>query len=299
MPASSSWTSCTPHYRFGPWKAKFEGLLSEGALGGRKTYLLKPQTYMNLSAATASAPALRFFKLPLAALVVVHDEIDLAAGKLKVKTGGGDAGQNGLRSITATLGPDYRRVRLGIGHPGDKDRVTGHVLQNFSKDDIAWLKPLVDGDGGGRAAAGQGRRCRLHEQGGAAAAAAKAESKTEKPGTEERRRIMGFKCGIVGLPNVGKSTLFNALTQTAAAQAANYPFCTIEPNVGDVAVPDPRLETLAKIAGSAGDHSHPHHLRGHCRAGARRLQGRRAGQPVPGQHPRSGCGGPCAALFRG
>jgi len=130
-------------YGFGPWKAKFEGLLSEGSLGGRKTYLLKPQTYMNLSGDSVG-PALRFFKLPLSALVVVHDEIDLAAGKLKVKTGGGDAGQNGLRSITATLGPDYRRVRLGIGHPGEKHRVSGHVLDNFSKDDILWLKPLVE-----------------------------------------------------------------------------------------------------------------------------------------------------------
>ena len=130
------------HYKFGPWKAKFDGLLSEGSLGGRKTYLLKPQTFMNLSGECVG-PALRFFKLPLEALVVVHDEIDLAAGKLKVKTGGGDAGQNGLRSITATLGPDYRRVRLGIGHPGDKDRVSGHVLQNFASDEIAWLKPLV------------------------------------------------------------------------------------------------------------------------------------------------------------
>ena len=130
------------HYRFGPWKAKFDGFLSEGSLGGRKTYLLKPQTYMNDSGVSVG-PALRFFKLPLSALVVIHDEIDLAAGKLKVKTGGGDAGQNGLRSITATLGPDYRRVRLGIGHPGDKARVTGHVLQNFSKEDIAWLRPLV------------------------------------------------------------------------------------------------------------------------------------------------------------
>lgn len=130
------------HHKFGPWKAKFDGLLSEGALAGRKTYLLKPQTFMNLSGDSV-APALRFYKLPLEALVVVHDEIDLAAGKLKVKTGGGDAGQNGLRSITAALGPDYRRVRLGIGHPG-KDRVTGHVLQNFSADEIAWLKPLVD-----------------------------------------------------------------------------------------------------------------------------------------------------------
>src|ERR1700722_4675542 len=131
------------HYKFGPWKAKFDGLLSEGMLGGRKTYLLKPQTYMNLSG-DSIGPALRFFKLPLEALVVIHDEIDLAAGKLKVKTGGGDAGQNGLRSITAALGPDYRRVRIGIGHPGHKDRVTGHVLQNFSKDDIAWFKPMLD-----------------------------------------------------------------------------------------------------------------------------------------------------------
>jgi PTH1 family peptidyl-tRNA hydrolase len=130
------------HYRFGPWKARFDGLLSEGSLGGRKTYLLKPQTFMNLSG-DCIGPMLRFFKLPLEALVVVHDEIDLAAGKLKVKTGGGDAGQNGLRSITATLGPDYRRVRLGIGHPGEKSRVSGHVLQNFSKEDIAWLQPLV------------------------------------------------------------------------------------------------------------------------------------------------------------
>ncbi|HEY4193520.1 MAG TPA: aminoacyl-tRNA hydrolase [Mesorhizobium sp.] len=130
------------HYRFGPWKAKFDGLLSEGSLGGRKTYLLKPQTFMNLSG-DCIGPSLRFYKLPLEALVVVHDEIDLAAGKVKVKTGGGDAGQNGLRSITATLGPDYRRVRLGIGHPGEKSRVSGHVLQNFSKEDIDWLRPLV------------------------------------------------------------------------------------------------------------------------------------------------------------
>src|SRR5476649_1597424 len=130
------------HYKFGPWKVKFDGFLSEGSLGGRKTWLLKPQTFMNDSGVSV-APALRFFKLPLAALVVIHDEIDLAAGKVKVKRGGGDAGQNGLRSITAALGPDYRRVRLGIGHPGEKSRVTGHVLQNFSKEDIDWLRPLV------------------------------------------------------------------------------------------------------------------------------------------------------------
>jgi peptidyl-tRNA hydrolase, PTH1 family len=130
------------HYRFGPWKAKFDALLSEGTLAGRKVYLLKPQTYMNHSGVSVGA-ALRFFKLPLSALVVIHDEIDLAAGKIKVKTGGGDAGQNGLRSITASLGPDYRRVRVGVGHPGEKSLVTAHVLQNFTKEDLVWLKPLV------------------------------------------------------------------------------------------------------------------------------------------------------------
>jgi PTH1 family peptidyl-tRNA hydrolase len=130
------------HYRFGPWKAKFEAFLSEGTLAGRKVYLLKPQTYMNNSGVSVGA-ALRFFKLPVTALVVIHDEIDLAAGKIKAKTGGGDAGQNGLRSITENLGPDYRRVRVGVGHPGEKSLVTAHVLQNFSKEDIGWLKPLV------------------------------------------------------------------------------------------------------------------------------------------------------------
>jgi peptidyl-tRNA hydrolase, PTH1 family len=130
-------------YGFGPWRARFQGQISEGALGKRKTWLLKPSTYMNDSGQSVG-PAMRFFKLPLTALVVMHDEIDLAAAKLKVKTGGGDAGQNGLRSITATLGPDYRRVRIGIGHPGEKHRVSGHVLGNFSKTDEDWLVPMLN-----------------------------------------------------------------------------------------------------------------------------------------------------------
>jgi len=129
-------------YTFAPWRSRFQGLASEGALGGRKTWLLKPMTYMNESGVSVGA-ALRFYKLPLEALVVMHDEIDLAAGKLKIKTGGSDAGNNGLRSITATLGPDYRRVRIGIGHPGTKSRVTSHVLNNFSKADEEWLVPLL------------------------------------------------------------------------------------------------------------------------------------------------------------
>ncbi len=127
---------------FGPWRVRFQGMFSEGSLAGRRTYLLKPMTYMNESGQSIG-PAMRFFKLPLSALVVIHDEIDLAAGKLKVKTGGGDAGNNGARSITATLGPAYRRVRIGIGHPGEKHRVHGHVLGNFSKTDEDWLVPML------------------------------------------------------------------------------------------------------------------------------------------------------------
>jgi len=129
---------------FGPWRSKFQGLISEGMLGRRKALLLKPMTFMNDSGISVAAAA-RFYKLPLEAVVVIHDELDLAAGKLKVKTGGGDAGHNGLRSITAALGPDYRRVRIGVGHPGEKERVHGHVLSNFTKADEDWLVAMLDG----------------------------------------------------------------------------------------------------------------------------------------------------------
>jgi PTH1 family peptidyl-tRNA hydrolase len=129
-------------YKFGPWRTRFHGQISEGEIGGRKIHLLKPTTFMNESG-RALGEAVHFFKLPLSAVVVIHDEIALEAAKLKVKTGGGDAGNNGARSITAALGPDYRRVRIGIGHPGEKHRVSGHVLGNFSKADEDWLVPML------------------------------------------------------------------------------------------------------------------------------------------------------------
>ena len=129
-------------HRFGPWRAKYHGLVAEGTLLGRRTLLLKPMTYMNESG-RAVGDAVRFLKLPLAAVVVIHDELDLVPGKLRAKTGGGDAGHNGLRSITATLGPDYRRVRIGIGHPG-KPAVLRYALHDFSKADREWLTPLLD-----------------------------------------------------------------------------------------------------------------------------------------------------------
>ncbi len=131
-------------HKFGPWKSRFQGLVADGELAGRKTYLLKPMTYMNESGISVGALT-RFFKLPIASVVVVHDELDLAAGKLKVKTGGGDAGHNGLRSITPVLGAGYRRVRIGVGHPGEKHRVHSHVLGNFARSDEDWLVPILDG----------------------------------------------------------------------------------------------------------------------------------------------------------
>jgi len=129
-------------YKFAPWRTRFRGHVADGTIAGRKVHLLKPMTYMNDSGDSVGA-ALRFYKLPLEALTVIHDEIDLAAGKLKVKTGGGDAGNNGLRSITPAIGPDYRRVRIGIGHPGEKHRVSGHVLGNFTRADEDWLVPTL------------------------------------------------------------------------------------------------------------------------------------------------------------
>ena len=128
---------------FGAWRRRFHGEAAEGRMGGRKSLLLKPLTWMNDSGRPVGAAA-RFFKLDPSDIVVLHDEIDLASGKVRTKSGGGHAGHNGVRSIHAHLGPDYRRVRIGVGHPGDKDRVTGHVLSDFRAADRDWIGPLLD-----------------------------------------------------------------------------------------------------------------------------------------------------------
>lgn len=140
---------------FAPWRAKFQAALTEGRLGSEKVILLKPETYMNNSGQSVGE-AMRFFKLEPADVVVFHDELDLAPGKLRVKTGGGHAGHNGLRSIHAHIGEAYDRVRLGIGHPGHKDRVSGYVLSDFAKADADWLDDLLRGiaDGAPALAAG-------------------------------------------------------------------------------------------------------------------------------------------------
>ena len=127
---------------FGPVQKKFQGWLHEGRVAGIRVMLLKPATFMNESGRAVSE-ALRFYKLEMDALTVFHDELDLAPFKVKVKTGGGTAGHNGLRSIDQHLGPDFRRVRIGIGHPGHKDRVTGYVLGNYAKAEIDDLTGML------------------------------------------------------------------------------------------------------------------------------------------------------------
>lgn len=128
---------------FSSWSRKFQGEVSEGRLGTEKVLLLKPLTFMNVSGQSVAAAA-HFYKLTEADIIVIHDELDLDPGRCKVKTGGGNGGHNGLKSIDAHIGKDYKRLRIGIGHPGHKDRVNPHVLGDFSKADQVWLEPLLD-----------------------------------------------------------------------------------------------------------------------------------------------------------
>jgi PTH1 family peptidyl-tRNA hydrolase len=131
-------------YSFGPWKKRFQGVAGEGQIGAGKCILLKPATYMNESG-RAVGEAVRFYKLSPGDVIVVHDELDLKPGTVRVKTGGGNAGHNGLKSVSAHIGNDYTRVRLGIGHPGDKALVSNYVLQDFAKSDRQWLEPFLEG----------------------------------------------------------------------------------------------------------------------------------------------------------
>jgi len=142
---------------FSPWRRRFKGEFAEGMVGRQKILALKPLTYMNASGASVQ-PAAAFYKIPVQDITAWHDELDLAPGKLRIKRGGGAAGHNGLRSMDQMLGtPDYWRVRLGIGHPGSKERVTGHVLGDFGKSDQVWLEALLDevADAAGLLADGQ------------------------------------------------------------------------------------------------------------------------------------------------
>lgn len=134
-------------YHFSPWGKKFQALVADGVIDGEKVLLVKPQTWMNRSGQAIGA-ALRFYKLAAEQLVVIHDELDLSPGKVRVKTGGSSGGHNGIKSIDAHCGKDYRRVRLGIGHPGHRERVHSHVMGDFAKADAFWLEPLLAGVSG-------------------------------------------------------------------------------------------------------------------------------------------------------
>lgn len=129
-------------HHFGPWRRRFQAEVAEGTLAGRRVLLMKPTTFMNESG-RAVGEAARFFKVPPEAIVVLHDDLDLPAAKLRMKAGGGHGGHNGVRSIIAHIGENFRRARLGIGHPGAKERVRGHVLHDFAKADAEWLDPLI------------------------------------------------------------------------------------------------------------------------------------------------------------
>ena len=142
---------------FTPWRRRFKGVTAEGSIAGQKILALKPLTYMNASGESVQEAA-AFYKLPASAITAFHDELDLVPGKVRVKKGGGAAGHNGLRSMDRMLGTqDYWRVRLGIGHPGTKERVLGHVLGNFSKDDAAWLGTTLDAVADAAALLAQGK----------------------------------------------------------------------------------------------------------------------------------------------
>lgn len=130
-------------HSFSGFSRKFRGEIAEGEIAGEKTLIIKPMTFMNLSG-DSIGEAMRFYKLSPTDLIVMHDELDLAPGKLRFKTGGGHGGHNGLKSVDALCGKDYRRLRIGIGHPGDKARVNNHVLGDFAKADHSWLDPLLD-----------------------------------------------------------------------------------------------------------------------------------------------------------
>ena len=252
----------------------------------------------------AIGEAMRFYKLTPSDILVLYDELDLASAKTRFKSGGGAGGHNGIKSTIAHCGESFNRLRLGIGHPGHKAKVNNHVLGDFSKADQNWLAPLLQAIGDNADLLASGENSSFMNK---LALSVKDDSKEQKPTKKKshvhqarsankpdkmpksgpmadmlkklfgnkrlnERNIMGFKCGIVGLPNVGKSTLFNAVTKTASAQAANYPFCTIDPNTGDVAVPDERLAKIAAIAGSKENPANAHFICRYCRPCARRIK---------------------------
>jgi PTH1 family peptidyl-tRNA hydrolase len=217
---------------FGPWKKRYHGLVTEGPIIGRRVMLLMPQTYMNDSG-QAVGEAQRYLKISEGDIYVFHDEIDLAPGKLKVKTGGGNAGHNGLRSVSAHVGNEYARVRIGVGHPGSREAVTGYVLHDFSKADQAWLEPTLDAIAGaaGRLAAGDEARFL----------------------TDVTRRLQGRAPGGVPAGKAGANGVVAADDTGAARSVEDAPAAAVAPAPQPAKPAAPAPATPARRGGSLAD----------------------------------------------
>src|SRR5918992_179619 len=178
----------------GPWRRRFQGETAEGTIAGERVLILKPGTYMNESG-RAVGEAARFLKIAEADIVVFYDEIDLAPGTLKVKTGGGNAGHNGLRSLSAHIGNDYVRVRIGVGHPGHKDLVVPYVLHDFAKADQDWLEPLLDAIAGASGHLATGDQARFLTDVAQALQKGQARAEPAKTGASPERSAAGHPAG--------------------------------------------------------------------------------------------------------
>lgn len=225
-------------YTFGPWKKRFQGLVAEGQIGAGKCILLKPMTYMNESGRSAG-DAMRFYKLSPADVIVIHDELDLKSGMVRVKTGGGNAGHNGLKSLSAHIGNDYMRVRLGIGHPGDKALVIHYVLQDFAKADREWLGPLLEGIARGMA--------RLVEGGEAAFLSEAARGRAAAPAAA---KLNGAKAPVAAKSEIAAPKIEAA--QSALAEAAAPAAAAATSRLEDDLVRVPSIPVVAAREGTGG-----------------------------------------------
>ena len=197
------------------WRSKFQGQTADVVINGVKCVLLKPQTFMNESGRSVQEAA-RFYKIDPSDVLVLHDEVDLAPEKIRVKSGGGVAGHNGLKSVAAHIGSDFRRVRIGVGHPGQKDRVPGYVLRDFSKADLAWLEPLLDDIADASALLAQGDDANFMNQ--IARQRAERSSPAEPPPAKASK--------AKGKPARSKSAPKNETEQTGLGNGACWPICS-------------------------------------------------------------------------
>src|SRR5579883_1218203 len=224
-------------YSFPPWRKRFQGHAAEGQIGTQKCILLKPATYMNESG-RAAGEALRFYKLAIDDVIVIHDELDLKPGMVRVKTGGGNAGHNGLKSISAHIGNEYLRVRLGIGHPGDKSLVTDYVLHDFAKADHNWLEPLLEGVARGMAQLVEGKDAAFLSEASRGFKQTEPARKTSAEGAPGRK---AEKSPLVAAPQTAAAMDPTPLTKMDAAAARTAQPVTV-----------PQISVVAAREGGSG-----------------------------------------------